>query len=107
MGDGDSVERTGLIQEVGGSAKEAGLSEPHLNSKRGTKLNQKLQNEQTLATKGMTAGTYRGVKMLPRCRLTGARCARPDLTVVHWIWATTPRLDEDHRVHSSPPLDLG
>jgi hypothetical protein len=50
MGDGDSIERTGSVQEAGGSAKEARLSEPHLNLKRGTKLNQELQNKQTLAT---------------------------------------------------------
>jgi hypothetical protein len=75
---GDSVERTGSVQEVGGSAREVGLREPHLNLKRGTKSNQELQNEQTLATKGMTVGTYLGVKMVSRRWLAGARHDRPD-----------------------------
>jgi hypothetical protein len=48
------------------------LSEPHLKSKRGTNQITNSKNEQTLATKRMTTGTYLGMKMLPRHQLVEA-----------------------------------
>jgi hypothetical protein len=50
-GDGDSVERTGSVQEARGSAREAKIERTSLEINKGNKSNHELQNEQTLATK--------------------------------------------------------